>query len=165
MSTSLRTIVFGMAVSTMVAVGSVAPAMADTNGDEVDGVRATSVAADGQIAWQSDVHTDLDGVQTQTIKFKNGREAVLTVDEENDTVTVTTNDGSVLRAKASEIRQLAEYDGPVYLPRWGFNKCQAATGIAGIAHSTLWGTALGGPAGAAAGAAAGAFWMLLGGFC
>ena len=136
------------------------------------------VSAIEGITWQSGITFDDEGRQVQEVILHNGISATLTFEDGNNTLAVDASNGENY---VFELDDLEEQTNPTSDNAIGSNpdaslasiktpnSCQVATGIAGIAHSTLWGAAVGGAVGAGAGAVAGAgyaaFWWLVGTQC
>lgn len=134
-------------------------------------------AIDG-VTWQSGITFDDKGRQVQEVILHNGISATLTFADENNTLTIEASNGENY---VFDLDDLKEQTDPTSDNTIGSNpaaslariktpnSCQVATGIAGIAHSALWGAAVGGAVGAGAGAVVGAgyaaFWWLVGTQC
>lgn len=112
-----------------------------------------------------------DGQFSQTVEIEEGLFVTLLIDEHDDLLEISSNQGDKISLFLSETRRVIHSNDPVNLnvllkqKIQGVNACQVATGAAGIVHPALWGLALGGPAGAAAAAGYGAFWWALGTQC
>ncbi|KAB3522646.1 hypothetical protein GC425_05425 [Corynebacterium sp. zg254] len=117
---------------------------------------------------EGEIIGDYNSFATQNIILENGVKATVEVDAVADSIRITADNGENYQFKLSELRsyvQNGDAEEGAEALRKKPNSCQVATGIAGIAHSALWGAAVGGPAGAAAGAAVGAFWWGVGSQC
>lgn len=111
-----------------------------------------------QLVWQGPIEGDVNHHARQVVRLGNGVTATITLDVPSRTISVSADNGAYLKFDLNSLRAHvgANRDGQAIAPL--ANSCDVATGIAGIAHSALWGAALGGPAGVAAGVAVGAFW-------
>lgn len=112
-------------------------------------------AGGSQIASQGSVATGPDGALSQTVTLDNGVVVEVTLLQQQGTIRLSASNGENYSFLVSDLQANGAADP---LRSSLTNACDVATGIAGIAHSALWGAALGGPAGIAAGPAVGAFW-------
>lgn len=114
-----------------------------------------------QMVWQGPIEGDVNSYARQTVKLGNGVTATIELDVPARRVSVSADNGTRITFGLNSLRAYvgANRSGELQHPVTPLaNSCDVATGVAGIAHSALWGAALGGPAGVAAGIAVGAFW-------
>ena len=89
----------------------------------------------------------------------NGVNVTLFVSEAADLVSIKADNGEEYEFKLSKLREYAEQ--PEYEPELKKpNKCQVASGVAGVAHSALWGAIH-----PAAGVGAAVYWWGVGSQC
>lgn len=185
MNNKLTSTISALAMSGLLIVGGAGVAQAapiqtpeTTTAVSYDNTQDENVPTGDGIAWQSEITFDGHGDQVQEVMLDNGVYATLTFEDESNTFTVDASNGEsyILDLDALEERvNPTDSDTIESAPAAGSarikapNSCQVATGIAGIAHSALWGAAVGGAVGAGAGAAVGAgyaaFWWLVGTQC
>lgn len=164
-----------LSISLMIALASVmsiptAPAL-DNNKASDQASTSTSKAADAigdqidhrgpgdKIKNESEIVGDIATGATQEIELENGVNVTLFVNEAADLVSIKADNGEEYEFKLSELRAYAEqpeYERELKKP----NKCQVASGVAGVAHSALWGAVH-----PAAGVAAAAYWWGIGTQC
>lgn len=157
------------AVVTMVSLVTV-PAVSAHEEDSPQGVSvgdAQTVDSLGAgLLWQGKVYTDKNGVKIQYAGLTNGVIARMTFDEKTGVFHVGATNGADYDIDMERLaREGSDYASFEAENRKRPNKCQVATGIAGIAHTTLWSAAVGGPWGAVAGLGYGLFWWAVGSQC
>lgn len=151
----IRGIVTGVAAITLTASGATV-AVADPLA--AFGSSQAPAGNGEQMVWQGPIEGNIYSHARQVVRLGNGVTATLTLDVPARRIFVSANNGTNITFDLNSLRAYvgSHRAGQVVVPYT--NSCDVATGIAGIAHSALWGAALGGPAGVAAGVAVGAFW-------
>lgn len=133
------------------------------------------VSQNTELKWQGRIYNGFNGNKIQYVLLENGVAARLSYNESTGIFRAALTDGRTVKINLKQaLKQAVNFSAApgtnmatraLKTP----NECQVASGIAGLAHSALWGTAVGvtfgNAPGAVAGAAIGAFWWFIGTQC
>lgn len=126
---------------------------------------------DSELVWQGKIFAGINGDKIQYVMLKNAVMARLSYNEKTGIFRAVLTDGSKLDIDLTDSMASSATPGIQTSTRQlkKPNQCQVASGIAGLAHSALWGAAVGAVygnlPGVAVGTAVGAFWWAIGTQC